>query len=53
MANATDNEKLKYALILMVPLGFGEMIGAIFIGQVIDRTSNRVASMVNILLVIL
>src|SRR5438128_4553208 len=34
--------KVMYA---MITLGFGEIIGGFFIGQVIDRTTNRFASM--------
>jgi predicted MFS family arabinose efflux permease len=37
----------------MVTLGLGEIVGGLFIGQIVDKLGNKVASYVNILLIAL
>ena len=40
-------------MLAMVSLGFGEMVGGLFIGQIIDRYGNKRAAMANIGLIII
>ena len=35
----------------MVALGAGEVLGCIFIGQVIDRYGSKIASVINVILI--
>ena len=42
-----QEDSIRNAMMCMVCLGVGEMLGAPFIGQVIDKTSNKTACLVN------
>jgi MFS family permease len=45
------NDKFMKSMFAMVALGIGEMVGGLFIGQIIDRYGNKKAAMANILLI--
>jgi predicted MFS family arabinose efflux permease len=40
-------------MIAMVVFGIGEVVGCIFIGQIIDNQGSRVASLVNVGIIVL
>jgi predicted MFS family arabinose efflux permease len=46
-------DKLKRSIVAMVVFGFGEVIGGLIIGQVIDRRGSRYVAVVNVLIVLI
>lgn len=48
-----DNDKFMKSLFAMVALGVGEMIGGLFIGQIIDRYGNKKAAIANVVLILI
>ena len=50
--NEDKNSKLMKSMISMATIGFGEIVGGPFIGQIIDRYGNRLASFLTILILI-
>jgi predicted MFS family arabinose efflux permease len=51
LSGDTENEQFYKAMYAMVALGVGEIFGGLFIGQVIDRLSNKAAAWTNIILI--
>jgi len=47
------NEKLMFSMLTMISLGFGEIIGSLSIGQVIDKAGNNMTSKITIGLIII
>ena len=41
--NWSENEQLELSLLAMIPLGVGQMLGGLLIGQVVDRLGMRAA----------
>eukprot|EP00347_Sterkiella_histriomuscorum_P005421 403356681 len=48
-----DNDKFMKSMFAMVALGVGEMVGGLFIGQIIDRYGNRKAAVANVVLILI
>jgi predicted MFS family arabinose efflux permease len=47
-----DNDKMMKSMLAMVSLGFGEIVGSLSIGQVIDRAGNKTTSVITLMLII-
>jgi predicted MFS family arabinose efflux permease len=51
--DVSDADKFQKSLMCMVALGFGEMIGGLFLGYIIDRWGNRKAAYCNMVMITL
>lgn len=49
---ANSNTRFEYSMLAMVVFGIGEIVGGLLIGQVVDRKSSKLASLVNLGLVL-
>jgi MFS family permease len=49
--NETENQQMMKSLFSMVTLGIGEIVGSLFMGQVIDKLGNKYSSSLNVLAV--
>ncbi len=47
-----DQTKFKNSMLAMVLFGVGEILGCFFIGLIVDRFGSRVASVMNILIMV-
>ena len=47
-----ENDKMMKSMLAMVSLGFGEIVGSLSIGQVIDRAGNKLTSVITLILII-
>ena len=47
-----DNDKMMKSMLAMVSVGFGEIVGSLSIGQVIDRAGNKTTSVITLMLII-
>lgn len=51
LPNESTNDQFEKSMFAMTAFGVGEVLGGLFIGQIIDRFGNRVAAVCNICLI--